>query len=259
MSISIKSTREIELMTEAGRMLQEVHEVLRESLKVGMTTLELDSICEAAIRERGGVPNFLHYNGYPASVCISINDEVVHGIPTADRVFQEGDVVSLDTGLIYKGYHSDAARTYILGEVSKEIEDLVRVTEESFFEGIKYAREGCYLHDISAAIGNYAEKHGYGVVRDLCGHGIGTKLHESPEIPNFAQTRKGPKLYAGMTLAIEPMLNMGTHEVWWMEDDWTVVTRDGSVSSHYENTILITKDEPIILTLNTKRNKQEEV
>ncbi|MFI3171306.1 MAG: type I methionyl aminopeptidase [Eubacteriales bacterium] len=252
MSISIKSAREIELMTEAGRLLQEVHAVLKDSIKVGMTTLELDQICEAAIRERGVVPNFLHYNGYPASVCISINEEVVHGIPSSKRVFKDGDVVGLDTGLIYKGYHSDAARTYILGEGTQEAKDLVRITEECFFEGMKYAKEGNYLFDISSAIGRYAEKHGYGVVRDLCGHGIGTKLHESPEIPNYVQTRKGPKLYAGMTLAIEPMINIGTDEVWWLEDDWTVVTKDGSLSAHYENTVLITKDGPVLLTLTNK-------
>ncbi len=256
MSISIKSAREIEFMTEAGRILGEVHGVLKDSIKIGMTTLELDRIGEAAIRERGGEPNFLNYNGYPASVCISINDEIVHGIPSADRVFQEGDVVSLDTGVIYKGYHSDAARTYILGEGTQEARDLVRVTEECFFEGMKYAKEGHYLFEISAAIGKHAEKHGYGVVRDLCGHGIGTHLHESPEIPNFEQTRRGPKLCAGMTLAIEPMINLGTHEVWWLEDDWTVVTKDSAISAHYENTILITKDEPILLTLN-KRDEHE--
>ncbi len=249
MSISIKSTREIELMTEAGRILEEVHEVLKEKIKVGMTTLELDAIGEAEIRKRDCVPNFLHYNGYPASVCISINDEVVHGIPTNKRVFKEGDVVSLDCGVLYKGYHSDAARTYILGEGSKEAQDLVRVTEECFFEGMKYAKEGNYLYDISKAIYRHAIKHGYGVVRDLCGHGIGSKLHESPEIPNYELKRKGPKLYAGMTLAIEPMINLGTEEVWWLEDDWTVVTRDGSISAHYENTVLITKDEPVLLTL----------
>ncbi len=253
MSISIKSSREIELMTEAGRLIEEVHAILKDKIKIGMTTLELDQICEAEIRKRGCVPNFLHYNGYPASVCISINEEVVHGIPTSKRVFQDGDVVGLDTGLIYKGYHTDAARTYILGNASPEAEKLVRVTEECFFEGIKFAKEGNYLFDISNAIDKHARKHGYGVVRDLCGHGIGTKLHEDPEIPNFHQVRKGPKLYAGMTLAIEPMINLGSDEVWWLEDDWTVVTRDGSLSAHYENTILITKDGPVLLTLQNKR------
>lgn len=253
MAISIKSSREIELMMEAGRILEEVHEVLKESIQVGMTTLELDKICEAEIRKYGCIPNFLDYNGYPASVCVSINEEVVHGIPSANRIFKTGDVVGLDTGVIYKGYHSDAARTYILGEGTKETRDLVRVTEESFFEGIKYAREGCFLHDISAAIDKHASAHGYGVVQDLCGHGIGKNLHESPEIPNYTQKRKGPKLQAGMTLAIEPMINIGTHEVWWLDDEWTVVTRDNSISAHYENTVLITKGEPKLLTLNNKR------
>ena len=259
MSISIKSAREIELMTESGRILEEVHAVMKDAIKVGMTTLELDAICEAEIRKWNCEPSFLNYNGYPASVCISINDEVVHGIPTSKRIFKSGDVVGLDSGVIYKGYHSDAARTYIIGEASKEAEDLVRVTEECFFEGLRYAYEGNYLFDISNAIDAHARKHGYGVVRDLCGHGIGSKLHEDPEIPNYKQIRRGPKLRAGMTLAIEPMINMGTDEVWWMEDDWTVVTRDGSISSHYENTVLITKEGPVLLTLqpNNQRTSKE--
>ncbi len=249
MSISIKSAREIEFMTEAGRILEEVHAVMRESIAVGMPTLDLDKICEAEIRKRGCIPSFLNYNGYPASVCISINEEVVHGIPSATRRFQDGDVVGLDAGVIHKGYHSDAARTYILGEASEEVKKLVRVTEECFFEGMKYAKAGNFLHDISKAIFEHATSHGYGVVRDLCGHGIGKNLHESPEIPNYIQSRRGPKLRAGMTLAIEPMINMGDHEVWWLEDDWTVVTRDNSVSAHYENTVLITDGEPVLLTL----------
>ena len=177
------------------------------------------------------------------------HDEVVHGIPSKNRIIKEGDIVSLDAGVIYKGYHSDAARTHAVGEISKEAADLIKVTRGSFFEGIKFAREGMHLFEISAAIGRYAEERGYGVVRELCGHGIGTHLHESPEIPNFAQGRRGPKLRAGMTLAIEPMINIGTHEVDWLDDDWTVVTRDGSLSAHYENTVLITKDEPVLLTL----------
>ncbi len=252
MSISIKSNREIELMTEAGRILEEVHEILKNEIKVGQTTIELDRICEAEIRKRNCTPSFLGYNGYPASVCISINDEVVHGIPTAKRKFKDGDVVGLDVGVIWQGYHADAARTHILGEGTQEARDLVRVTEECFFEGMKFAKAGNYLFDISNAIDAHATKHGYGVVRDLCGHGIGANLHESPEIPNYKQTRRGPKLQAGMTLAIEPMINEGTHEVWFLEDDWTVVSRDGSLSAHYENTILITNDEPILLTLQGK-------
>ena len=249
MAISIKSAREIELMKEAGRLLASVHEEIKKALRPGMTTKDIDRLGEEIIRSYGCIPSFLNYHGYPASICVSLNDEVVHGIPTDKRVIQEGDIVSLDAGLIYKGYHSDAARTYAVGEASQEAKDLIRITEECFFEGIKYAKAGNHLFDISAAIGRYAEKHGYGVVRDLCGHGIGSQLHEAPEIPNYVMGRRGPKLQSGMTLAIEPMINMGTWEVDWLDDDWTVVTRDGSLSAHYENTVLITEDEPILLTL----------
>ncbi len=249
MPVSIKSPREIELMTEAGRILALVHEELEKALRPGMTTLDIDKLGEEIIRSYGCIPSFLGYNGYPESICVSLNDEVVHGIPNAGRIIHEGDVVSLDAGVIYKGYHSDAARTHIVGEGTKEAKDLVRVTEESFFEGIKYAREGNHLGDISAAIGNYARARGYGVVRDLCGHGIGTNLHEAPEITNFDTGRRGLRLKAGMTLAIEPMINAGTWQVRWLDDDWTVVTKDGRLSAHYENTVLITGGEPKLLTL----------
>ncbi len=249
MAISIKSAREIEFMTEAGRLLAIVHEEMKKALKPGMTTKDIDRLGEEVIRSFGCTPSFLNYHGYPASICVSVNDEVVHGIPTDKRILKDGDIVSLDAGLIYKGYHSDAARTYAIGEVSQKAKDLMRVTEECFFEGMKYAKEGNYLFDISAAIGRHAEKYGYGVVRDLCGHGIGSQLHEAPEIPNYEMSRRGPKLRSGMTLAIEPMINIGTWEVEWLDDDWTVVTRDGSLSAHYENTVLITEDEPILLTL----------
>ena len=249
MPISIKSAREIELMTEAGRILAIVHEEMRKALHPGMTTKDIDRLGEEVIRSYGCTPSFLNYNGYPASVCVSVNDEVVHGIPTDKRVIKEGDIVSLDAGVIYKGYHSDAARTHAVGEISPEAEKLIRVTEESFFEGMKYAKEGNYLYEISNAIGRYAEKHGYGVVRDLCGHGIGSHLHEAPEIPNYEMTRRGVRLRKGMTLAIEPMINMGTWQVDWLDDDWTVVTRDGSLSAHYENTVLITENGPVLLTL----------
>lgn len=249
MAIAIKSAREIELMTEAGRILEIVHEEMAKALHPGMSTHDIDRLGEEVIRSYGCIPSFLNYNGYPASICVSVNREVVHGIPNKHRILQEGDIVSLDAGVIYKGYHSDAARTYGIGEISKEAEKLINVTKECFFEGIKYAREGNHLFDISAAIGRYAENRGYGVVKDLCGHGIGTSLHESPEIPNYEMGRKGPKLKAGMTLAIEPMINIGSWEVNWLDDDWTVVTRDGSLSAHYENTVLITEDEPKLLTL----------
>lgn len=252
MAITIKSEREIELMTQAGRILEIVHEEMEKALKPGMTTLDIDAIGEEVIRSYGCEPSFLNYNGYPASICVSVNEEVVHGIPSRNRIIQEGDIVSLDAGLIYKGYHSDAARTHAVGEISEEAKKLIEVTRQSFFEGIKYAKEGNYLFEISGAIGRYAAGFGYGVVRELCGHGIGTHLHEDPEIPNFPMMRRGPKLKAGMTLAIEPMINLGTEKVRWLDDDWTVVTRDGKLSAHYENTVLITKGEPILLTLGTK-------
>lgn len=248
MPITIKSAREIELMKEAGLILEKVHKELEGALKPGMTTLEIDQIGEEAIRSYGCVPSFLGYDGYPASICVSVNEEVVHGIPSKNRIIKEGDIVSLDAGVIYKGYHSDAARTHAVGEISKEAEQLIRVTKESFFEGIKFAKEGNHLFDISAAIGNYAEKYGYGVVRDLCGHGIGMELHESPSIPNYQMNRKGVLLKEGMTLAIEPMINIGTYEVEWMPDKWTVISKDRSLSAHYENTVLITKGEPVLLT-----------
>lgn len=249
MPITVKSSREIELMTEAGRILEIVHKELEKALHPGMTTKAIDRLGEEIIRSYGCIPSFLDYNGYPASICVSVNDEVVHGIPSEHRIIREGDIVSLDAGVIYKGYHSDAARTHCVGEVSKEAQDLVRVTRECFFEGIKYAKEGNHLFDISEAIGKYAKERGYGVVRDLCGHGIGTALHEAPEIPNYEMKRKGVLLKAGMTLAIEPMINIGGWEVDWMDDDWTVVTRDHSLSAHYENTVLITENEPKLLSL----------
>ena len=249
MSVTIKTAREIELMREAGRLLEKVHNELAEFIRPGISTLDIDRYGEKLIRSLGCTPNFLNYNGYPASICVSVNDEVVHGIPKKNRILQEGDIVSLDAGLIYKGYHSDAARTHAVGNISPEAQQLIDVTRESFFEGIKYAKAGNHLHDISAAIGNYAGQFGYGVVRDLVGHGIGTHLHEDPQIPNFPQKRRGIRLIPGMTLAIEPMINQGRADVEWLDDDWTVVTQDGSLSAHYENTILITEDEPEILTL----------
>ena len=249
MSVTIKSAREIELMREAGRLLAEVHDELAAFIKPGISTKDIDKLGEKLIHERGCIPNFLNYHGYPASVCVSVNDEVVHGIPNKHRILQDGDIVSLDAGLIYKGYHSDAARTYAVGNISKEAQQLIDVTRQSFFEGIKYAKAGNRLHDISNAIAAYAESFGYGVVRDLVGHGIGTELHEDPQIPNFKQLRRGIKLVPGMTLAIEPMINAGTWEVCWLDDEWTVVSEDGSLSAHYENTVLITDGEPEILTL----------
>ena len=249
MSVSIKSSQEIELMREAGRILASVHQELGKNIRPGMSTMDIDRLGEEMIRSYGCIPSFKNYCGYPASICVSVNDEVVHGIPSEKRLIQEGDIVSLDAGVIYKGYHSDAARTVAVGEISEEAKLLIERTRQSFFEGMKKAVAGNHLHDISAAIGDYAESFGYGVVRDLCGHGIGNHLHEDPEIPNFRQWRRGIKLRPGMTLAVEPMINLGTPDVAWMDDEWTVVTEDGAPSAHYENTILITEGKPEILSL----------
>ena len=224
MSVTIKSEREIELIRKSCHIIAKIHQDLGKELKAGMSTLEVDSLAEDMIRSYGCVPNFKNYGGFPGSVCVSINNEVVHGIPSAKRIIQEGDIVSLDMGCIYKGYHSDAARTHAIGEVSEEARLLIERTRQSFFEGIKYAKAGNHLHQISNAIGAYCEKFGYGVVR-------------------------GIRLRPGMTLAIEPMVNAGRYDVEWTDDDWTVITEDGSLSAHYENTILITDGEPEILTL----------
>lgn len=247
MSVRVKSPEEIELMKEAGRILANVHEELRKALRPGMTTLDIDRLGEEIIRDYQCIPSFLNYNGYPASICVSLNDEVVHGIPSADRRVEEGDLVSLDAGVIYRGYHSDSARSYVVGE-NPEAQHLIDVTKQSFFEGIRYARAGNHLRDIARGIQTYAEANGYSVVRDLTGHGIGTSMHEAPNIPNYVTWRRGIRLKPGMTLAIEPMINQGEYDVVWLEDDWTVATYDGCLSAHYENTILITEGEPVILS-----------
>lgn len=249
MAVTIKSAREIDLMREAGKILGEVHNTMADRIKAGMSSYEIDKMAEKIIRSYKCQPSFLGYQGFPGSVCISINDEVVHGLPEKNKIIRDGDIVSLDMGVIYNGYQSDAARTIAIGEISDEAKKLIEVTEQSFFEGIKKAVAGGHLFDISAAIGDYAESFGYGVVRELVGHGIGTEMHEDPQIPNFRQRRRGMKLQPGMTLAIEPMINMGRPEVVFLDDDWTVVTDDGSLSAHYENTILITDNEPEILSL----------
>ncbi|MBU9725957.1 type I methionyl aminopeptidase [Diplocloster modestus] len=249
MAVTIKSAREIELMREAGKILEKVHNEMEKAVRPGISTKDIDLLGEELIRSFGCIPSFLGYNGYPASICVSVNDEVVHGIPDRHHIIQEGDIVSLDAGVIYKGYQSDAARTHAVGEISQEARQLIDVTKQSFFEGIKFARAGHHLHEISAAIADYAESFGYGVVRDLVGHGIGKEMHEDPQIPNFRQKRRGLLLQPGMTLAIEPMINAGRYDVAWLDDDWTVVTDDGSLSAHYENTVLITDGEPEIFTL----------
>ena len=249
MAILIKSQREIELIRESCHLLAKVHKELKDYIRPGISTKDIDEYGESLIRKMGGIPNFKNYQGYPASICVSVNEEVVHGIPSKKKILKEGDIVSLDCGLIYKGYHSDAARTYGVGQITPELEQLIEKTKQSFFEGIKYAKEGNHLFDISNAIDEYISQFGYGIVRELVGHGVGTALHEDPQIPNFRQTRRGPKLQAGMTLAIEPMINLGRADVEWLDDDWTVVAEDGLPSAHYENTILITDGEPEILTL----------
>lgn len=249
MSISMKSEREIALMREAGKILAQVHDELEQFIRPGISTKDIDKKGEELIRSFGCIPSFLNYNGYPASICVSINEEVVHGIPSLKRILKEGDIVSLDAGVIYNGYHSDAARTHAVGEISSEARKLIDVTKNSFFEGMKYAKEGNHLYDISKAIQDYAESFGYGVVRKLVGHGIGKNLHEEPQVPNFKMPGRGVRLQAGMTLAVEPMINIGTHDVKFLSDKWTAVSKDGSLSAHYENTIVITKGEPEILSL----------
>ena len=252
MSVSIKSPREIEKMRVSCGLLEEVFAHLAKMIAPGISTWEIDREGEKEIRACGGIPNFLHYEGYPASICTSLNDEVVHGIPRKDCILQEGDLISLDAGLIYDGYHSDMARTFGVGKISAEAQQLMDDTRQSFFEGIQYARAGHHLHEISNAIADYIEPRGYGIVRDLVGHGIGTRLHEEPQIPNYRQKSRGIRLQSGMTLAIEPMITAGTWQVAWLDDDWTVVTEDGSLAAHYENTILITDGEPEILTFSGK-------
>ena len=249
MSVSIKSERDIEHMKEAGRILAIVHEEMEKIIRPGISTYDINKRGEEVIRSYGCIPSFLNYQGYPASICVSVNDEVVHGIPSKKRILREGDIVSLDAGVLYKGYHSDAARTHAVGEISAEAKQLIEVTKQSFFEGIRFAKEGYHINDISTAIQEYAESFGYSVVRELVGHGVGKELHEEPQIPNFRTRRRGIRLQAGMTLAIEPMINMGKAGVYWLDDEWTVVAQDHSYSAHYENTILITKGEPEILSM----------
>ena len=248
MPITIKSESEIKKMRVAGEITGKALEVAEKNICVGMTTRELDKIIENYIRSRNAVPGFLNYRGYPASSCISINEEVIHGIP-GERKLKAGDVVSVDVGAIFDGYYGDAARTFILGETSDENKKLVEVTRQSFFEGIKFAKSGCHLFEISESVQDYVEKNGFSVVKDYVGHGIGTIMHEAPEIPNYKQNRRGPKLTAGMTLAIEPMVNIGTDRVISLDDGWTVITADKKCSAHYENTILICDGEPEILTM----------
>lgn len=247
--ITIKSKSEIEKMRVAGKITGDALKVIEKHIRPGISTAELDKIAYDFIKKQGATPSFLHYNGFPGSICASPNTWVVHGIPSKNIVLKEGDIISIDMGACKDGYHGDAARTYAVGKISDEAQRLIDVTKQSFFEGIKYATHGAKIGDVSAAIQEYVEKNGYSVVRDLVGHGIGKNLHEDPSVPNFGKSGKGPRLAAGMTIAVEPMVNSGDYDVVVLDDDWTVETEDGSLSAHYENTILITRGECEILTL----------
>ena len=245
--ITLKSNHEIELMRRAGKITAAARAVAREMVKPGVTTHQIDKAVFEFIKSQGATPSFLNYNGYPASVCVSVNDEIIHGIP-GKRVLQEGDIVSVDVGAYIGGFHGDCAGTYPCGRVSEEDMDLIRVTQQSFFEGLKVAREGYHIKDISHAVQTYVESHGYSVVREYVGHGIGRMMHEPPEVPNFGEPGHGPRLLRGMTIAVEPMVNAGTASIIQLRDGWTVKTADGKKAAHYENTILITDADPEILT-----------
>lgn len=245
--INIKSESQIDKMRKAGEIVALTHRLMSETICDGITTGELDRIADEFIRSKGAVPSFKNYNGFKGSICASINDVVIHGIP-GKTMLKSGDIIGIDIGAYLDGYHGDAAVTFGVGEISQEAKDLIEVTRNSFFEGVKCAKEGFRLYDISAAIQNYVESRGYSVVREFVGHGIGKQLHEDPEVPNYGQSGKGPRLYRGMTLAVEPMINAGGKEVFMADDGWTVYTADGKLSAHYENTIALTKGEPIILT-----------
>ncbi len=246
--IKLKSPKEIEKMRRAGKITAAARALAGDMVTAGVTTREIDDAVREYIVSQGAVPTFLGYNGYPASVCISVNDELIHGIP-GKRVLRDGDVVSIDVGATKDGYVGDCAATFIVGNGDEEAKRLIAVTRQSFFEGIKYAREGYRISDISHAIQEYVESNGFSVVREYVGHGVGAKMHEDPEVPNYGRPGHGPRLMRGMTIAVEPMVNMGGAAVRVLDDEWTVVTADGSLAAHYENTILITPGEPEILTV----------
>lgn len=247
--IKIKSQEEIELMREAGRITRDTLKVVENSIKVGISTKELDKIAYDYIKSQGATPSFKNYNGFPASICASINDTIVHGIPSNDMILREGDIISIDVGAKYQGYHGDAARTFPVGKIDPKVKRLIKITEQSFFEGIKGLKSGAFVGDISNRVQSFVEKNGYSVVRELVGHGIGKQLHEDPMVPNFGRTGSGPRLSANCTIAIEPMVNMGDRNVIFLSDGWTCKTRDGLPSAHYENTVLITDNGVEILTL----------
>ncbi len=250
MAITIKNEAQITKMKEACKINREAMELIEKNIRVGVSTMELDKLAFDYISSNGGVPSFKGYGGFTGSICASINNQLIHGIPSKNAILKEGDIFSVDIGTFKNGFHADMARTFPVGKISQEAQNLIDVTKQSFFEGIKYAKVGNYLYDISGAIEEHILKNGYSIVEDFVGHGIGKNLHEDPQIPNFRpKNQRGCKLVKGMTLAIEPMVNIGKKEVKVLQDGWTVVTKDGSLCAHYENTILITEGEPEILTI----------
>ena len=246
--ITIKSASQIDKMKKAGEIVALTHELMKKNICDGVTTKELDRIAEEFIRSKGAIPSFKNYNGYPASICASVNDVVIHGIPGNTRL-KTGDIVGIDIGAYIDGYHGDSANTYGVGDISKEAADLIEAAKRGFEAGIKMAVQGNRVGDISAAIQQYVESCGYTIVREFVGHGVGAQMHEEPEVPNYGQAGRGPRLCAGMTLAVEPMINAGNRDIVMLDDEWTIVTKDGSLSAHYEHSIAITKDEPILLTV----------
>jgi len=248
MSIIVKNDEQVNAMRAANLIVAKTHELLEQAICPGMTTLDLDKIAEEFIIKSGAVASFKGYRGYPSSICTSINEEIIHGIPSL-RKLKDGDIIGIDIGAFKDGYHGDAARTHAVGNISDEARKLINVTRQSFYEGIKFAKSGIHLYEVSKAIQSYVESNGFSVVRDYCGHGIGREMHEAPEVLNYKPPGRGPKLVKGMTLAIEPMVNVGEYSINVLEDGWTVVTKDGSLSAHYENTVLITDGEPDILTI----------
>lgn len=248
--IEVLTNEEFELMKESGKILQEVFKVLRDEIKPGISTHDVDKIAYDIIRGRDAIPSFLNFGTppFPGTICASVNEEVVHGIPKKSRILKEGDIISVDVGAILNGYQSDACRTYCVGEVAPEVRDLVKRTEESFFKGLEFAKAGCRTGDIGHAVQEYCEGFGYGVVRELTGHGIGTQMHEDPDVPNFGKPGHGYKLKKGMAICIEPMITLGQRYIELLSDQWTIVTADGKPASHYENTILITENGPYMTT-----------
>ena len=248
MMIIVKNSEQLALMRKAGRITAEALLVARDMIRPGISTKEIDTKIRSFIEKCDAVPSFLGYGGFPGSACISIHEQVIHGIPSDRVILREGDIVKIDVGARYRGYNGDSARTYPVGKVSDEALRLISVTERSFYEAMKYAKAGCRVGDLGFAVENFVISNGFSVVRDFVGHGVGAQLHEEPEVPNFGRAGRGARLYAGMTLAVEPMVNAGTHEVRVKNDGWTVVTLDGRLSAHYENSIAITESDPIVLT-----------